>query len=152
MKLLNSINKFYFDMSLKELRLMNAKEDLHDVSYSNFLYLDIINYKKGCTVSYLAQALNLTKPAITMRINELIKHGYVEKTQSTKDKRINYLTVRPKVLEEFSNYDKRFKNAIDHINKHYTDGEIASFCEILELFSNLYSEETNDEQQSSSTK
>lgn len=140
MKLKDSINKFYFDMTINELRLMNSKPLYPDITYNSLLYLDIISFQENCTVSYLAEALNISKSAVTVKINELIRQGFVKKTQSIKDKRIFYLSLNEKIIEEYKIYDQKLHETIKSIEKKYSEAEINIFCEMLDLMSKGYSD------------
>lgn len=145
MKLKNAISKFYFDMTINELRLMNSNISYPNITYNSLLYLDIITYKEKCTVSFLADALNVSKSAVTLKINELIKQGFVIKTKSTDDKRINYLTVKQEVIDETKIYDTMLYKAINSIEKDYSSQEVELFCDMLQLISKCFSEEYRNE-------
>lgn len=140
MKLKDSINQFYFDMSINELRLRNNNPFYPDITYNSLLYLDIIAYKENCTVSFIAGAMNVSKSAVTIKVNELIRHDLVIKTQSTEDKRINYLTIKQEVIDEYKIYDSILYKAIKMVESKYSDREINTFCEILQFISKCYPE------------
>ncbi|MEG2923420.1 MAG: MarR family transcriptional regulator, partial [Oscillospiraceae bacterium] len=77
MTIANAVNQFYFDMNLNELRLMAKSKVFPAITYNSLMYLDIIAYKDNCTVSFLADAFNVAKSAVTLKINELIRQGLV---------------------------------------------------------------------------
>lgn len=133
MDLMDQINKFYFTMSINELRLMNNQVIRKDITYNSRLYLDIISYQENCTVTFLANAMNVSKSAVTIKVNELIKQGLVTKTQSDKDKRVFYLNLNECMVKEYGLYDDRFQTAIDEIYAKYTKQDIDKFCGILEI-------------------
>lgn len=132
------IDQFYYDMTLHELFMMNASKNFPNITYNSLLYLDIIAYTKNCTVTYIAEAMNVAKSAVTIKINELIKLGLVEKKQSDEDKRINYLTVKPAVIAEYKLYDDDVLDAIKKIESTYSQKEIDTFCQILQEYSRCY--------------
>ena len=101
MKLQQAILQFYYDATLHELRLMNENTLYPDISYHSLLYLDLIAYRENCTASYLAQALHVSKPAVTANINELIAQGLVVKTQSRDDRRVNYSTLSEPIQADY---------------------------------------------------
>ncbi len=143
MKLKNSINQFYFDMIINELRLMNNKNLYPNVTYNTLLYLDIIAYKENCTISFIAEAMNVAKSAVTLKINELTNQGLVIKKQSTEDKRINYLSVNQEVIDEYKIYDNALHGAIQAIKNKYSEEEINIFCNMLQVISSYYREESD---------
>ena len=87
MDLKKACDQFYLDLIINELRLMNSTNTSNNITYNSLLYLDIIGYKKNCTVSYIADVLNVAKSAVTLKVKELEKMGLVKKTQSEEDKR-----------------------------------------------------------------
>lgn len=138
MELKSVIDQFYYDMTLHELFMMNASKNFPNITYNSLLYLDIIAYTKDCTVTYIAEAMNVAKSAVTIKVNELIKLGLVEKKQSEQDKRINYLTVLPNVISEYKIYDDDVFEAIQKIESAYSEKEIATFCEIVQEYARCY--------------
>ncbi|CAG9622258.1 MarR family winged helix-turn-helix transcriptional regulator [Sutcliffiella rhizosphaerae] len=129
MNLLDELHRFYYDMTLTELRLMN--ENSSNISYHSLLYLDLISYKDNCTVSYLADILHISKSAVTIKVNELIKSGLLIKKQSTKDRRVYYLSIAPKVKEDYKQHDMRVLNASKDLEMNYTDSELELFKKML---------------------
>ena len=116
-----------------------------NVSYHSLLYLDLIALKEKCTASYLAQALNITKSAVTIKLNEMMEHGLIEKRQSEEDKRVFYLSVREDIAEEYKQYDRITCRAAQKLAQRFSPQELAKFCEMLEAFDRHYSEEVKGE-------
>lgn len=131
MNLAEALNEFYYDMSLNELRLMNENTLYPDISYNSLLYLNLIYYKGQCTASYLAEVLHITKSAVTIKVNELIRQGFVTKTQSEADKRVNHLALAPHIAEDFALYDERLLKTMERIVPRYTGEELALFKGML---------------------
>ena len=50
-----------------------------DMSYRDIMYINLIMFMDNCTVSKLADMLNISKPAVTVRVNQLIEKGIVIK-------------------------------------------------------------------------
>lgn len=144
MNMLDTINRFYYDMALNELDLMNQNTQYPDVSYNSMLYLDLIAYKEGCTASYLAQALHISKPAVTAKVNELIRQGYLERLQSDEDRRVHYLKVKPQVAQLYKTYDRKTLYAISRMRQEYSEEELELFCKIMDSFSAHYREESDN--------
>lgn len=82
-------------MALYELRVLNQKDYYKGFSYNSILYLNVISQMESCTTGKLAQALQISAPAATSKVNELIKQGAVIKTQSEDDKRVFYIKIHP---------------------------------------------------------
>lgn len=142
---IKAIDQLYYHIILNELRRMNESRLYHSITYNSLLYLDLISYTEHCTVSFLAGALRVAKSSVTLKVNELIKQGLVEKKQSEQDRRVYFLTVRPEILEEFQKLDQATNYAVEQVKKEYDPKEMDRFCEMLNAFSihyNHFSEKT----------
>ena len=71
MDLQETLNRYFYNQTINELRLMNESASGLNLSYNSLLYLDIISYMPQCTVSTLACALHISKSAVTMKVAEL---------------------------------------------------------------------------------
>lgn len=145
MKLLEAANRFYYDMTLNELSMMNQKMLYPNITYNSLLYLDLIVYKENCTVSYLAEALHVAKSAVTMKVNELVRQGLVEKVASETDRRVHYLKVRPAIAAEYQTFDRQTQHALAQVERQFTKEEIGLLCKMLEALSTAYREGGTDE-------
>ena len=145
MQLFDAINQFYFNMTISDLQMLNRQVLNQSISYHSLLYLDLISYKKNCTVSDLAKILGVSLPAVTSKVNELIRQGYVAKTQSEKDRRVNFLALDESIKPFFTGYDRRMLGAIGTVKEHFSQEQIDCFCEILRLISRRYMEEQQNE-------
>lgn len=132
MNLYDALNSFYYDVSLHELRLMNAGQGYPNMTYNSMLYLDLISFTPNCTASHIAEVLRISKPAVTVKLNELIRQGWLVKTQSAEDKRVYYLTLSERTAEIYAAYDARSRRASLELEQKYSGDEIKLFCEMLE--------------------
>lgn len=135
MHFLTEINHFYYQMSLQELRLMNSDDYFHGLSYNSLLYLDVISQTPQCTVSKLSALLHITKPAVTLKVNELVRQGFLKKTQSDDDKRVYYLTVGVHINNVYEYYDNIFSGIGAVLEEQYSPEQIALFCGMLRTVS-----------------
>lgn len=145
MDLKKSITQFFYNMTINELSLMNSQFLNPDITYNSLLYLDIISYTPNCTASHLASALNISKPAVTVKLNELIKQGLVVKTQSKEDKRVYYLNINQEFAHIYETYDTSMYRAIESVKKEYTEEEIDTFCRVLNNIGMKYLEGMKNE-------
>lgn len=136
MDTLDEMNYFYYHMSLYELQIMNGNDYYHGLSYNSILYLNVIAQMEECTVSKIAEALNITKSAVTIKINELMKLGAVIKTQSTQDKRMFYIRISPDMEKNFLIYDQMFIDVVKKLKTQYSEEQLDLFNEILHSISN----------------
>ena len=67
-----------------------------DFNISDYYYLIAISNMNHPNFGDVAEALNLTKPAISALIKRLMKHELIEKVQCEEDKRIFYISITEK--------------------------------------------------------
>lgn len=144
MNLQQFIQDFYFDMSIIELRQMN-KSSVKNLTYNSLLYVDIISFKKNCTVSFLAKTLGISKSAATVKVNELIKQGLVVKKQSDEDKRIFYLYASETSQLEYEKFDRSMNSAAKKAEASFEKKDIENFCKIMNLINEEYKKEVSNE-------
>lgn len=131
MKLLDEVNHFYYKMSLYELQFMNHRDYYNGLSYNSMLYLNVVEQQQKCTVSQLAELLHITKSAVTIKVGELVKQGYLVKTQSQEDRRVYYLELNLEMKSIFEEYDSIFLKIEKKLRVTYTLSEMDLFCRML---------------------
>lgn len=146
MGITEKMNGFYYHMSLYELQLMNGSDYFNGLSYNSLLYINVIEQTKDCTVSRLAEMLHITKSAVTIKINELVRQKIVVKEQSTFDKRVFYLKLSPETDELMKNYDRIFQKAEAELRHKYTEEQLDLFGDILDTISGYNWRQLTDEQ------
>lgn len=132
MSLKEKMDRFYLDTIINELRLAN-NSSYQNITYNSLLYMDIIAYKKDCTVSYLAEALHVAKSAVTLKVKELEKLGLVFKEQSREDKRVHFLRVNQEVLDRYKEYDAVLYGALDEVEKKYQPEQIQLLMDMFDM-------------------
>lgn len=145
MELFEALNRFYYDQVLNELRVMNESMLYPKISYNSVLYLELIHDRGECTASDLARALHVSKPAVTSKLNELIRQGLVEKIQSQEDRRVYHLRVRPEIAEEYRVFDQKTFQAAQKIKQRFSTGEVETFCAVMEAFCTYYQTDALEE-------
>lgn len=144
MNLKNCLDKFYYSVALCDLKLMHKAFSDKNITYNSLLYLELIFSMQGrCTASKIAELLYISKPAVSSKINELIKQGFVVKKQDKDDSRKNILYVNEDMMPKYKIYKDQDSLAIKRISEKYTKKEIENFCEMLEIISNINFEEIN---------
>lgn len=144
MKLRKSLDTFYYSTALCDLRLMNKQFVDENITYNSLLYLELIFSMDGkCTASQIAELLHVSKPAVTLKINELIRQGLVTKNPDPNDRRKNYLSVNEEAIPKYKVYRRQDDVAIQRITKKYSEDDIQKFCEMLNIISTINFEEIN---------
>lgn len=133
MKLIDSVNAFYYRTALDNLRCMNRFSRKSGFSYNSLLYLDLISCDSYCTISSLAKVLNISKPAVSSKINEMAEQGLVCKKRSERDKRVVYLSVGENARETYDEYDRRLLVAAQQVERDFSPQQIDDFCRILDI-------------------
>lgn len=144
MDLRKALDTFYYSSALCDLKLMNKKFVDENITYNSLLYLELIYTMNGkCTASKIAEMLNVSKPAVTLKINELIKQGLVTKTNDSDDKRKNYLFVNEEAAQQYKIFRRQDNEVIKRITDKYSDKDVQNFCEMLNIMSEINFEEIN---------
>ncbi len=146
MNLKKALDSFYYSTALCNLRLMNEKFVDENITYNSLLYLELIFTMNGeCTVSRIADLLNISRPGVTLKVNELIKQGLVTKTPDPNDRRKNYLTVNEDAVPQYKIYRYQDNEAVRRITDKYSSEEISRFCDMLDMISEINFEELKGE-------
>lgn len=140
MKFKECVNRLYYEETIHELAVRNQTVK-NSLSYNSILYIDTITYIPNCTVSVLAERLHISKSAVTMKVNELIRQGYIEKEQSCEDRRVFYLRPRKCGEELFPEYNAALHVSETYLNEKYTEDEMKIFEQILNDATEKYIEE-----------
>lgn len=142
MNLRKALDAFYYSTALCDLRLMNKKFVDENITYNSLLYLELIFSMNGkCTASKIAELLFVSVPAVTLKINELIRQGLVTKTVDPNDRRKNYLSVNEAAIPKYKVYRRQDAEAIQRITDKYSEDDIQKFCEMLDIISDINFEE-----------
>lgn len=82
------------DISLKKLQKeASVSSGISKLTISQLQYIDAIGALGEPTITEVADKLDVTKPSTTIAVKKLIKMGYVQKTQSSEDRRIFHVTL-----------------------------------------------------------
>ena len=142
MELKTALDAFYYSTVLCDLRLMNKQFVDETLTYNSLLYLELIFSMKGkCTASRIANLLQVSKPAITLKINALIRQGLVLKVPDPDDRRQNILTVNEEAVLKSKVYRRQDNEAIARIQENFSEEEIQQFCRMLDIISTINYEE-----------
>ena len=145
MNLRKELDAFYYSTALCDLRLMNHKFIDKSITYNSLLYLELIFCLDGkATASQLAELLHISKPAVTLKINELIEQGVVISTPDPEDKRKKLLSVNEELAPKYRVYKRQDKTAIKQIKEHYTPEDIEKFCGMLRIITDINFAETEE--------
>ncbi len=138
MDLSQELGKFYYSAALCDLHLMNKKFLDQNITYNSLLYLELIYTMGGrCTASKIAELLYISKPAVTLKVNELIKLGLVSKTPDPQDHRQNLLTINEDVIPKYHYHSQQYAKAVQEVQRRFSPEEIETFCKMLRILSDV---------------
>ena len=138
MDLKKEIDSFYYSTALCDLRLMNSHFVDKNITYNSLLYLELIYSMNGkCTASKLAELLYISKPAVTLKVKELINQGFVVKTIDPNDHRQSFLSVNEETIPKYRVYREQDNLAIKTITEKFSEDDIEKFCEMLHIMTDI---------------
>lgn len=106
-----------------------------NMSYRDIMFINLIMFMDNCTVSKLADMLNISKPAVTVRVNQLIEKGIVIKQKSKLDERVNILMISPQVYTTYGEEDRRINHALTKLCEEYPPEDVERFAEMMNSLS-----------------
>ena len=138
MNLRDELNAFYYSNALCDLRLMNKKFTDQSITYNSLLYLELIYSMQGkCTASKLAEMLCVSKPGVSLKLNELIAQGLVIKVPDPEDHRKNLLFVNEEAVPQYRVYRQQDDLAVKTISEKYTPEDVEKFCQMLRIITDI---------------
>lgn len=144
MDLRKTLDTFYYSAALCDLKLINKEFVDKNITYNSLLYIELIYTMNGtCTASKLAKLLNVSKPGVTLKLNELLKQGLISKTPDPNDKRKIYLTVNEEAIPQYKVFRHQDNEAIKCLTESFTPQEIEKFCQMLDTISQINFEDIN---------
>ena len=97
--------------------------------------MEIIYLAKGPTVNEFAKIANLSSPNAAYKVNNLMKKGYLEKVQSTEDKREYHLYVTQKYLDYYNISYQYLDTVLTRMEERFTKEELEVFTKVLGVMS-----------------
>jgi DNA-binding MarR family transcriptional regulator len=86
-------------------------------------------------IGEFAEAIGISQPNATYKVNSLIKKGYVKKINSPIDKREYHLKVTQKFLDYYNINSEYIHIVMERIKKRFTPEQTAQLAEMLRIVS-----------------
>jgi len=101
----DNISALFEVVASLERKWSNEWNQINDLGFSktHILLLDLLAKEGPQRPSVIAERLKITTGGVTVLTSKLLNGGYIEKTQSSKDRRVTQIAITPegkKVLEE----------------------------------------------------
>ena len=108
-----------------------GNEFVNSITYGQYRILYWISVQENPTITSLSEAMNITKPSMTVHIQNLEKKGLVKKERSDIDKRSFRICLADKAMDIEDAEQKAFKKMASNIEKRLTEEEIKSLKSML---------------------
>ena len=87
------------------------------------------------TVGQFAEFLNISQSNATYKVNNLIKKGYVERLNSTTDRREYHLVLSEKYYKYINLMDSYQSEVLGRIEQRFSQEDVEKFDEMLKVIS-----------------
>ena len=95
--------------------------------------MEIIYAANGPTVNEFAKLANLSSPNAAYKVNNLMKKGYLEKIQSTEDKREYHLYVTQKYLDYYNISYQYLNTVLNRLEGRFSQEELEVVKSVLKV-------------------
>lgn len=95
--------------------------------------MEIIYAANGPTVNEFAKLANLSSPNAAYKVNNLMKKGYLEKIQSTEDKREYHLYVTQKYLDYYNISYQYLNTVLNRLEGRFSQAELEVVKRVLKV-------------------
>ena len=137
MQVIDMLNDEIIDL-YKRFRLMTYRElfgRIRDrdgsLSATEAYAVDVIFLLKNPTITQLADALGISQPNATYKVNNLVAKGYVTKTISEDDKRECRLQVCDRFYKYYGNLDHFADRAAAALEQEFSPEDLQTFQQML---------------------
>lgn len=98
--------------------------------------VEMIHAMNEPTVNEFAKSIQVSSPNAAYKVNCLIKKGYIEKVQSTKDKREYHLRVTPLYYEHYNLSQNYLTQVVERAEEHFPKEDIDKVDKVLREITN----------------
>ena len=95
--------------------------------------LEVIGILGEPTVGQFAEFLSISQSNATYKVNSLIKKGYIERFNSTTDRREYHLTLTDKYFQYSNLMNNYQQEVVERIEKRFSPEDVEKFNEILKV-------------------
>ncbi len=119
-------------LKLSKLKEKEIKKiQLDDFSFSYYRYIEAISKLGEPTFMELAGYMELSKPTVTIMIDNMIKGEYVKKSRSPDDRRVFHLSLTLKSKKIIESHNKIFKEFSREISEKFEAKELQNLISLL---------------------
>ena len=126
-------DKFKLQFYRRVFELMRDRDD--SLSAMEAFSLEVIYMLGNPTVSQFADFLNISQSNATYKVNNLIKKGYLDRQNSTVDRREYHLILTDKYYTYMNIYANYEMTVMRRVKERFPEEDIACFDRILQVMS-----------------
>ena len=93
--------------------------------------MEIIHALNEPTVNEFASFAQISSPNAAYKVNNLVRKGYLEKIQSSTDRREYHLRPTQKFYDYYNLSGAYIQEVIDRVKEHFTSEEVAQMDRVL---------------------
>ena len=134
MTIRTSFDRIYRALTILE-QCFDENRGTVNLTYKEMMYIYLIDFTDGCTVSKLAETIGVSLPAVTKRINSLEERGFVTRTRSEGDGRVKTIGLSDKGRGIARRMDDVFYPVLDRVVSRFSEEEVSAFCRVLDALS-----------------
>ncbi len=131
--LTDQLKDFYRKLRLVHYRELfgRIRERDGSLSATEAFAVDVVYLLGNPTVSALAEALGISQPNATYKINNLSAKGYVVRTASEEDKRECHISVGERFYRYYDTSCDFFTRAAEKLRQQFSPEELTTFENVL---------------------
>ncbi len=136
---------FFFGKKIREYMLSihvdayNLAEEkiTHELSFPQMQMIMHIKNQPDCTISKLAEILDVSTPSVSAMVDKLVKKGALVRERSEKDRRVVVVKLSPTSLEHTMQMEaemmKKMTNLIDKIGPELAESWLTVMQRVVEV-------------------
>ena len=134
--------KFKLNFYRGMFRRLQERES--SLSASEAFAVEIIHAMHEPTISRFADFINVSMPNANYKVNSLVRKGYIEKVNSTVDRREYHLKTTSRFADYYAINQAYIDTVMNRINQRFSADELAWFEHILQVISDELMPESSE--------
>ena len=99
-------------------------EEFSDITNNDMHIIEAIGIDEPRNMSSVARTLSVTVGPLTIAVNNLVKKGYVERSRSTKDRRVVLIRLSPRGRKAYDHHKAFHQEMIDAVMNQLTEEQL----------------------------
>lgn len=124
-------NKFKLQFYRSVFELVRERDG--SLSAMEAFSLEVIGILGEPTVGQFAEFLNISQSNATYKVNSLIKKGYIERLNSSTDRREYHLVLSDKYYQYFNLMNNYQLDVVERIEKRFSAEDVEKFNDMLRI-------------------